>query len=239
MKKSVIVGYILVTLIILTILLLFLRGPNEYYLEGYLLDNKTGSPISGEKIYTSMEENLKFPFLIFTGGKWSKSYERVSTTDKLGYFKSTFEKGTSRIIANKGGVVHIFKNKEFLKEYEYIYPIWKEINSNITIFLSQKKEPTEYIVDKENYIYDCTNNGYYWSDYYKQCYYNYSVSEKTPIPDKSCEINTDCKKICPYGCYNINQEYDERLFWGSGSPQCEEAFCHCAPTQGCGLAMKG
>lgn len=240
MKRGLIAGFIVLGIIILLIISLWLSfGEDRYHIEGYLIDGETQEPISDVNLSTSMMETpnniISSIFLLNILGDWIRFYHNSSITNDEGYFKSSFPHGTHPWLVKKKISVRIFDDREVLLDYKRKRFGSFEINSNVTLILERVDELNDSFNETQ-----CSDNHYCWNVYSNKCYLDCSDSlEDIPDlnPDKSCENDFDCKKICPYGCYNEGQEYDESLNWLGGVANCEESALSCVCLEGtCQLA---
>lgn len=222
-KTIIILIIIVVTLLVAYYCYLFLI--KEYYIEGIVLDEETQQPVSGVEVI--LRGSVDAPGLLygFSWGGLSWPYSYTVITDENGYFYKKLDNGNPLGHPDSISVEISFIKTNISYSYEHVREYFY-VNQNVTIELSKKGDTPEY-AGSLNTMIECENNGFYWDKYDQECLLEYQKYEILT----SCSVDSDCKKICPSGCFNYFQEDTPKLhasYAGTDSCLHREYVCICS-----------
>ncbi|MFA6588171.1 MAG: hypothetical protein WCT08_03815 [Patescibacteria group bacterium] len=183
-----------------------------------LIDGTTQQPLVGVKVHIFQDKWLPFPIR-----QLLVDYTRTSQYDAV-----TNAEGVIRMNVKQRNTVHVqafFSAAEQSSTYEYVYQ-YIDVKQPLTISVSRKGTTQEYFATLSEIR--CTGNGFFWDKYGEKCYAE--PIDRLSQVNTSCSVDSDCKKICPAGCFNraqADEPWLQDLYPGSSYCTQVEYVCSC------------
>lgn len=188
------------------------------YVELTLINGTTQKPLAGVTVHLSQDTWLPFPIrqllMDYTGTSW---YTAVTNAEGVIHMDVKQRKTTL--------VQAFFSTAERSSTYEYVYQ-HVDANQPLTINVALKGTNQEYFDTLSESR--CTGNGFFWDKYGGKCY-EMPIDRLSQV-HTSCKVDSDCKKICPAGCFNqaqTDEPWLSDLYPGSSNCTQVEYVCSC------------